>query len=86
MAKKKTQEELCPVCGGELNDELVTHTEQHERGHFFIYENVPAQVCQKCGEYLLADETVKIMDELVERVKPLRKIEAPVYDFAVQQR
>ena len=31
--KKKTTEELCPLCGGKLRNELVTHTEQDEQGH-----------------------------------------------------
>ena len=83
--KKKTTEELCPLCGGKLHNDLVTHTEQDEQGHFFIYENVPAQVCEKCGEYLLSDETVEELDRLTE-VKPDRKIEAPVYDLALQHR
>jgi YgiT-type zinc finger domain-containing protein len=80
MANKKTPE-VCPVCGGTLSEQLVTHTEQDEQGHFYIYENVPAQVCEACGEYLLSDETVSKMDRLVDKAKPDRKIEAPVYDL-----
>jgi len=82
MAKRKAPKEVCPICGGDLIKQLVTHTEQDERGNFYIYENVPAQVCEECGEYLLSDETVRKMDRLVQKAKPDRKIEAPVYDFA----
>ena len=82
MAKKKHIEELCPICSGELVDELITHTEQDAQGNFCIYEHVPAQVCTKCGEYLLADKTTARMDRLTEQAKPHRTIQAPVYDLA----
>ncbi len=82
MAKRRTSKEVCPICGGALSNQLVTHTEQDEQGRFYIYENVPAQVCEECGDYLLSDETVEKMDKLVEQAKPDRKIEAPVYDLA----
>jgi YgiT-type zinc finger domain-containing protein len=79
---KKPTKEVCPVCGGELRDELVTHTEQAEHGLFYIYEHVPAQVCVKCGEHLFSDAILEKMDALAVKAKPHRKVEAPVYDLA----
>lgn len=80
---KSTTKELCPICGGEVRPGTVTHTEQDEHGRFYIFQHVPALICQKCGDYLLSADTIDKLDALTESGTPTTKVEAPVYDLAI---
>ncbi|MBN1626983.1 MAG: type II toxin-antitoxin system MqsA family antitoxin [Deltaproteobacteria bacterium] len=74
----------CAFCGGEVEKRHVTFT-YDEDGKYFIIENVPAEVCVKCGEKTYSTE---ITDELLrmarEKASPVRKTE-PLYEFTVNQ-
>jgi len=63
----------------------VTFTYEGEE-RYLIIEHVPAEVCTKCGEKMYSPE---VTDELLrfarKEFKPARKIEVPVYDFAMNQ-
>ncbi len=76
------QQELCPLCGGAIERQLVTHQERDEQGGFYVFMNVPAQVCGQCGEIWLPAETLRQLDEAIENAQPAGTIEAPVYDLA----
>lgn len=54
--------ELCHACGGPLIEKRV---EKLVRGgvHTAVIE-VDAEVCQRCGEQLLAPETVRRLEEI----------------------
>jgi YgiT-type zinc finger domain-containing protein len=80
---RQTTQELCPICGGPLQPGLVTHTEQDEHGRFYIFQHVPALICQECGDYLLDADTIDTLDALTESGTPTTKVEAPVFDLAV---
>ena len=73
--------ELCDLCGGEL---AIGTTELRIRvqGDLVVIENLPAAICNQCGEaYFSADISHKI-DQLVAHrkdLKPLRYESAPVY-------
>ena len=72
----------CPRCGGELEDKRITHPQQYE-GKILILENVPAEVCQQCGEVLLRPDILERVQKLVwEGAAPRRTARVPVYDFA----
>jgi YgiT-type zinc finger domain-containing protein len=45
----KFQEGACAVCGGKLLAASITH-EQRRGGKLWLFQNVPAQVCGRCGE------------------------------------
>jgi len=52
------------------------------RDRVIIFENVPAFVCNQCGEILLAGETAKLIDDLARGDSPpTRTTEVPVYDL-----
>jgi len=52
-------------------------------GRFYIVEHVPARVCKETGEQFFAPETVEHIQALVKGgKKPVRVIEAPVYEYA----
>lgn len=73
---------LCPLCGGVLVKETVTHEERRD-GELYIFENVEALVCDQCGEEYLSAEALAAIDRVVrEARKPTRKVETSVFDMA----
>ena len=72
--------QLCAVCGGELEATTITH--EVKRGtHIYLFQNVPAKVCTACGEIWIDEEVLQQIDRLIETGVPVRKVETPVYDF-----
>lgn len=72
----------CSVCHGELKQQLITYT-QFLEGHFVVIENVPAWVCENCGEtYLDPDVVDRIHRVLWSGGEPARTIATPVYDLS----
>ncbi len=73
----------CYLCNGEMKEELVTIT-RYRKGSYYLLEDVPAMVCEQCGEKWFSMKTVVNMDELME--KPLdseeRFITVPVRKFS----
>jgi len=54
-----------------------------EEGKYFLVENVPAEVCERCGEKTYSPEvTDGLLKFAKERFRPVRKVEVPVFDFA----
>lgn len=72
----------CVFCGGETRKMCVTFSYE-EKGKYFLVENVPAEVCEHCGEKTyspdVADELLKFSKD---KFKPVKKREVPVFDFA----
>ena len=76
----------CPFCGGESVKKRVTFScEAEDNGYIFV-EHVPADVCARCGEKIYSPE---VTDELLriarKELKPVRRIEVPVYEFVMNQ-
>lgn len=75
----------CVFCGGKLESKKVAFI--YENDKYLVVENVPAEVCTKCGEKTYSPE---VTDELLEfakdKFKPMKTIEVPVFDFAEQHR
>ena len=55
----------CSFCGGEVTSERV-ELDYRYQGKLYIFQNVPAGVCQQCGEKYL---TAKIAKEIEHRVQ-----------------
>ena len=72
----------CVFCGGETKRMLVTFSYEEEN-RYFLVENVPAEVCDRCGEKTYSPN---VTDELLkfakDKFKPVRKREVAVFDFA----
>jgi len=74
--------EMCSICKGSVVEKLVTYS-QFVDGQFVIVENVPALVCEQCGERLYAPEVVEQLQERIwAKKKPMRVAHVPVYDLA----
>lgn len=73
----------CPVCHHQMTETRIRHVQAlHDR--VVVFENVPADVCDQCGETLFAGWVVDRLNELLWSTPPTaRTIEAPVYDLSV---
>ena len=72
----------CAICGGQLRRTAITHEEKRD-ARIYLVENVPAKVCQACGEVWISGTTLKEIARLIQEGEPVRKVATPVYDFAV---
>ncbi len=72
----------CIFCGGKLEKKIVTFYYK-EGSKYLLVENVPAEVCMKCGEKIYSPQ---VTDELLkfagDKFKPVKSIKIPVFDFA----
>jgi YgiT-type zinc finger domain-containing protein len=73
--------EICALCQGRMTEQLVTYS-QFINGQFVIVENVPALVCEQCGDRLYSPDVVERLQELIwSQAKPVRTVTVPVYDL-----
>jgi len=74
----------CVFCGGQVELREVTFVYDEDESYFFI-ENVPAEVCVRCGEKTyspaVADEVLRLAKQ---KLKPAKTIQVPVFDYARQ--
>ena len=59
----------CSFCGGEGKENKV-ELDYRYKGKLFIFQNVPAGVCQQCGEKNL---TAKVAKEIEHRIQTNEK-------------
>ena len=78
--KTKQHNTSCAVCGGALCATTITHEERRGE-HFYLFQNVPAQVCDVCGELWIDEEVLQQIDRLITEGVPVRTVETPVYDY-----
>jgi YgiT-type zinc finger domain-containing protein len=72
----------CHVCGGRMLPTASTHLAQRD-GAVFVFEHVPATVCEDCGETAFRGPVLDAIDRLIDqRPAPARTVEAAVYDLA----
>ena len=72
----------CPVCHHPMTEARVRHVATWQEG-VVVFENVPAEVCDHCGETLFAGWVVDKLNSLLWSMKPApRTIEVPVYDLS----
>lgn len=80
---KEEEKVKCFECGGEMIETTTTlHLEKDRRP--LIIENVPAKVCQQCGEEYIsgpvAEEIGRILDQ---EITPNETITVPVIKWKV---
>lgn len=83
--KVKSVRECCAVCGEKLRQTTITH-EERRGANIYLFQNMPAKVCTACGEIWIEEATLQEIDRLIREGEPTRKVETPVYDFAVAGR
>jgi YgiT-type zinc finger domain-containing protein len=74
----------CGICQRPLVNNLVTHTQWY-KGRLIVIENVPAWVCEQCGETYYDPDVVDQLQRLIwSDAPPVRTIETSVYDLTQQ--
>ncbi len=72
----------CVFCGGKVEKRKVTFSYEEDDKYLFV-ENVPAEVCTKCGEKTYSpDVTDNLLRFARDEFKPAKTIAVPVFDFA----
>ena len=73
----------CHVCGStESRTELVSEVFQID-GKPVLVENIPAQVCARCGEEIFSKETSERVRLIVHsRKKPIKSVKMDVFAYA----
>lgn len=56
MSDEATQQDLCHRCSGKLKSATTTRFQEYE-GEWFVFENLPALICEQCGEVYYTPET-----------------------------
>ena len=73
----------CPVCHGKMVRKTIRYSLEW-KGEFVVFENVPADVCETCGERLMEGRTVDEINKNLWSMKPpKRHLQVPLYDLAV---
>ena len=71
----------CPRCKSEALESQTVRYSQEFEGHFYIIEQVPAQVCRQCGEIILSESVAEKIQEMIwSGAKPNRTEQVPVYE------
>lgn len=73
----------CEVCAiGERRPKLIRYS-LSVGDRLILIDNVPAEVCDRCGEISLSPDVVERLQRTVwHREPPTRVIETAVYEFA----
>jgi YgiT-type zinc finger domain-containing protein len=73
----------CAICGG-IQKEEATKLELWVDGKLIVIEDVPAKVCENCGEKYFSATVSKQVDVLLESAgEAKRKLEVPVFSLKV---
>lgn len=78
MAQHKYSD--CSYCGGKVKPQKTTLDSWWE-GKFYIFEDVPAGVCQQCGEKYLTAKVAKRIESSTEKMRWRKFREVPVTSY-----
>ncbi len=59
---------LCPLCGGKKRKDMTTFTVDFKTG-VLVVRDVPAWVCEQCGETWIEDDMAKELEALVQETR-----------------
>ncbi len=84
MNKQKREYADCYFCGGEVTEKNI-NVLRHWKGHLLLIENIPAGVCNQCGEQYfwsnVSEEMDRIMQSSESELTIKREISVPVVEF-----
>lgn len=77
------EKDFCEYCNAALPDrEKLVTVYRHRRGQHFIFERVPARVCQKCGErYFSANSVSEMQSRMQEEKQQTNLVSVPVIEL-----
>jgi YgiT-type zinc finger domain-containing protein len=65
--KEEVEEMECPYCKGELKPGRATYT-ANRLGYHLLLDDIPAWVCQQCGEPVFEERAVEAIQRLLTTV------------------
>ena len=71
---------ICFRCKGDTENRLMTHAATLDKC-VIIIKNVPALVCNQCGEVYFTDEVIEKLEAIVDRLESIIK-EVAIVDYA----
>jgi YgiT-type zinc finger domain-containing protein len=63
---------ICDFCGGQTKRRRVKKHHRY-KGRLYLVENVPAEVCQECGERYFHATTLDAIDLLLDGDHPVKE-------------
>jgi len=69
----------CSLCGGELKEKIISY-EVHFKEELYSFEDVPALVCESCGDVSFSSVVAKEMDRIIKE-KPEKFQKVPVFSL-----
>jgi YgiT-type zinc finger domain-containing protein len=74
---------VCPYCDGQCEYQVITLTLRRSPVMFAVIRNVPADVCQTCGEaQFTVPTTMRLLSALRAESTPAEVTLTPIYDLA----
>lgn len=67
-------------CSGGYQERKIVHTLRHQ-GRVVVIDHVPVEICTVCGDVLLSPNTVRHMEQLLQRASRPRAT-VPLYEYA----
>jgi YgiT-type zinc finger domain-containing protein len=67
-------------CPGSYEHRLIVHT-VNRGGGVLVFENVPAEVCDVCSDMLLSPDTIRHLEQMIDRHGEPQK-HAPLFTYA----
>lgn len=75
-------DQRCMYCQGKLQPQHVTRVQEYQ-GRWVVVENLPALVCEQCGERFYTPEAHDLVVALLSgQAEPVRTETVAVYDAA----
>lgn len=72
----------CHVCGSKTYQEEYVSEVFNINGKFYLVENIPSQVCTRCGEEIFSKETTENIRRLLHGdSKPQKSISVDVFSY-----
>jgi YgiT-type zinc finger domain-containing protein len=71
----------CSICQIKTVKRLIMHSQVHS-GRLLAVENVPADVCPRCGEQYFAKETADKIQKVIYSGDATKRLEIPVFDYS----
>jgi YgiT-type zinc finger domain-containing protein len=73
--------DVCSYCEGRVQERLVTKACWWGEQLIALVENVPAGVCEQCGERYYKAEVLKQIETILRERKDFRRVELPLAEY-----
>jgi YgiT-type zinc finger domain-containing protein len=84
MDNTRPNNDPCDFCGGQLRPKTLPYHEEQWQGQTYRFANVPAYVCDECGEIYFDAAVSQAMEKvLTNNEQPKRIEQVPVWELSL---